>query len=120
MKQIGLFILIMTMASGVWAQNSGQAAGQQNPPAAGQAAQPAPPAGKRPPQLKTKPEQEAYNAAAALTDPAALEKACDDFAAKFPDSEVRGLLYKNAMRQYRNANNAEKVEAMGRKLLTVD
>jgi len=113
----------------VWAeaQNSGQPA-QQNPPAAGQAA-PAPgatqgaaatPAGKRPPQLKTKPEQDAYNTAAANTDVAALEKAADDFASKFPDSEVRVLLYQTAMRLYQNANNAEKSEAMGRKVLSLD
>jgi len=108
------------------AQSTGQPA-QQNPPA-GQATTPgattsgatAVPAVKRPPQLKTKPEQDAYNAAAAITDAAAIEKAADDFATKFPDSEVRVLLYKNAMRDYQNANNAEKTEAMGRKVLALD
>ncbi|MGO9345115.1 MAG: tetratricopeptide repeat protein [Terriglobales bacterium] len=54
------------------------------------------------------------------TDPAALEKAAGDFATKFPDSELRLLLYKNAMRAYLNANSAEKTEAMGRKVLTCD
>jgi len=109
----------------IWAaaQNSGQPA-QQKPAAAGQAAPAqgatAPPQGKRPPQLKTTPEQDAYKAAAANTDAAALEKAADDFAAKFPDSEVRVLLYQNAMRLYQNANNAEKTEAMGRKVLGLD
>src|SRR6202521_4547327 len=122
-----------TLSVAVWseAQNSAQPA-QQNPPAAGQAA-PAQgatqgaatqgataPAGKRPPQLKTKPEQDAYNTAAANTDVAALEKASDDFASKFPDSEVRVLLYQTAMRLYQNANNAEKSEALGRKVLSLD
>jgi tetratricopeptide (TPR) repeat protein len=55
-----------------------------------------------------------------VADPAALEKAADDFATKFPDSEIRILLYQNAMRQYQNANNAEKTEAMGRKMLALD
>lgn len=115
-----LCIGILTFAVWAQAQASGQPA-QKNPPAAGQAAPAAaPPAGKRPPQLKTKPEQDAYNAAAANTDPAALEKAADDFATKFPDSEVRVLLYKNALRIYQNANNAEKTEAMGRKVLSFD
>jgi tetratricopeptide (TPR) repeat protein len=113
----------------VWAeaQNSTQPA-QQNPPAAGQAAPPpgatqgatAAPAGKRPPQAKTQPEFDAYKVAAASTDAAALEKASDDFATKFPDSELRVLLYKNTMRIYQSANNAEKTDAMGRKVLSFD
>lgn len=78
------------------------------------------PAGKRPPQAKTQPEFDAYKTAAASTDAAALEKASDDFATKFPDSELRILLYKNVMRLYQNANNTEKTEAMGRKVLGFD
>jgi len=87
----------------------------QTAPASGAA-----PAPKRPPQAKTQAEYDAWKAAAANTDPAAQEKAADDFAAKFPDSELRILLYKNATRSYQNANNAEKIEAMGRKVLTID
>src|SRR5882762_5298912 len=106
MKQAAVILgaLSLGMSVAVWAaaQNSTQPA-QQNPPAAGQAA-PAPgatqgataaPAGKRPPQAKTQPEFDAYKLAAASTDAAALEKASDDFATKFPDSELRVLLYKN-------------------------
>jgi tetratricopeptide (TPR) repeat protein len=112
---------ILSFAVWAGAQTTGQPA-QQNPPTASQAA-PAPgaaPAVKRPPQLKSKPEQDAYTAAAANTDAAGLEKAADDFATKFPDSEVRVLLYEQAMRLYQNANNAEKTEAMGRKVLNLD
>ncbi|MGB7943937.1 MAG: tetratricopeptide repeat protein, partial [Terriglobales bacterium] len=61
-----------------------------------------------------------WKAAAASPDPATMEKAADDFATKFPDSEVRVLLYKNTMRLYQNANNADKAEAMGRKVLSFD
>src|ERR1035438_1107424 len=88
---------------------SGQAAGQT-----------AAPAGKRPPQAKTQPEFDAYKAAAAITDPAAQEKAADDFAAKFPDSELRALLYKQVMRSYQQVNNADKMLAMSRKVLSFD
>ena len=114
---LGIVSLGMIMSVAVWAeaQASGQPA-QQKPPAAAQAA----PAGKRPPQAKTQPEFDAWKAAAASPDAAALEKASDDFAAKFPDSELRVLLYKNAMRLYQTANNAEKTEAMGRKVLGFD
>jgi tetratricopeptide (TPR) repeat protein len=76
--------------------------------------------GKRPPQAKTQPEFDAYKVAAANTDAGAMEKAADDFATKFPDSEVRLLLYKTAMRMYQTANNSEKTEAMGRKVLALD
>jgi len=123
MKRAAVILGILSIAIWAEARNSGEAA-PHNPPAAGQAA-PAqgatlPPA-KRPPQTKTQPEFDAWKAAAAnTTDPAAAEKAADDFASKFPDSEVRVLLYQNAMRLYQNANNAEKTEAMGRKVLSLD
>lgn len=108
----------MVWAAALTFGQAGQApaAGQTTTPAAG-AAQPAV---KRPPQAKTQPEFDAWKAAQANTDPASLEKAADDFATKFPDSELRILLYKNAMRMYQKANNAEKTEAMGRKVLSID
>jgi len=76
--------------------------------------------GKRPPQAKTQPEFDAYKVAAANTDPAALEKAADDFAAKFPDSELRVLLYRTAMHTYQTANKADQMMEMGRKVLKLD
>jgi tetratricopeptide (TPR) repeat protein len=117
MKRIAIVFVVLIMTLCAAAQNSGQTA-TQNPTAT--PAQGAAPPAKRPPQAKTQPEFDAYKAAAANTDPAALEKAADDFATKFPDSELRVLLYKNAMRMYQQANNAEKTEAMGRKVLTFD
>jgi tetratricopeptide (TPR) repeat protein len=123
MKRAAVILGILSIALWAEAQNSGQPA-QQKPPAAGQAAPAqgaaAVPPAKRPPQAKTQPEFDAWKAAAANTDAAALEKAADDFATKFPDSELRVLLYKNAMRNYQNANNAEKTDTMGRKVLSFD
>jgi len=119
----GAVIQAMILSLAVWAGAlTSEQGGQQGQPAAGQAAPSATPqpAGKRPPQAKTQPEFDAWKAAAANTDPAALEKAADDFATKFPDSELRVLLYKNAMRLYQRTNNAEKTEAMGRKVLSLD
>ncbi|MFY9645127.1 MAG: hypothetical protein WAK29_08105 [Terriglobales bacterium] len=114
MKKAAVILAILTIAVGASAAPTG---GQAAPAAAGQAA----PAPKRPPQAKTQPEFDAWKAADAnKSDPAALEKASDDFATKFPDSELRILLYKNAMRLYQAANNAEKTEAMGRKVLSFD
>jgi tetratricopeptide (TPR) repeat protein len=88
---------------------TGQAAGAQ-----------AAPQGKRPPAAKTQPEFEAYQAAIVLPDPAASEKAANDFAAKFPDSELREVLYKAAMQKYQQANNGDKMDEMARKALAVD
>src|SRR5256712_6795038 len=90
-------------------------------PAQGANAQPAQPQGKRPPQAKTQPEFDAYKAATANTsDPAALEKAADDFAAKFPGSELRAILYRTAMHSYQAANNADQMLEIGRKVLQFD
>jgi tetratricopeptide (TPR) repeat protein len=128
MKRTGVVLVLLSLgllSLSVWAgaQASGQPA-QQNTPAAqatpAPGAAPGTPAAKRPPQAKTQPEFDAYKAAAAITDPAAMEKAADDFATKFPDSEIRILLYTNAMRLYQSTNNAEKTEAMGRKMLGLD
>ena len=94
----------------------GAAAGQ----ATAQAGQAAAPAGKRPPQAKTQPEFDAYKTASALTDATAQEKAAADFATKFPDSELRPLLYKSVMHAYQQANNGDKMLEMGQKILTYD
>jgi tetratricopeptide (TPR) repeat protein len=113
MKRAAIVVAMLGMSVWVFAQDKPAA---QNAPA-GQAAAPA---GKRPPQAKTQPEFDAYKAAAALTDPAAQEKATNDFATKFPDSELRPLLYKSAMHGYQQANNADKSLEMAQKVLTYD
>ena len=118
MKRAAIVIAMLGIAAWGLAQNKPAA---QNAPAAGQAAgQAAAPAGKRPPQAKTQPEFDAYKAAAALTDAAAQEKAAADFATKFPDSELRPLLYKAVMHAYQQANNADKMMEMAQKVLTYD
>ena len=103
-------------APGTTQPNSAQSGSAQQGSAA-----PAAPQGKRPPQAKTQAEFDAYNAAAAnQKDPAAMEKAADDFATKFPDSELRALLFKAAMRGYQNANNGDKMLEESQKLLKLD
>jgi tetratricopeptide (TPR) repeat protein len=112
-----LGISIWGFTQGVFGQSNGKPAGQSAP--AGQAAAPAP-AGKRPPQAKTQEEFTAYKAVMALTDPAAQEKAANDFAVKFPDSELRPLLYKAVMHGYQQAFNDDKMMELGQKVLTFD
>lgn len=120
MKQLAMVVMLAMITMGASAQQPAPAA----PAGAGQAnaQQPAAaPQGKRPPQAKTQPEFDAYKAAMANSnDGAAMEKSADDFATKYPDSEVRILLYEAAMRAYQSANNAEKMMDMGRKVLKLD
>ena len=109
--------IILFVTLGISVGTFGQNKPASQTPPAGQAAAPA---GKRPPQAKTQPEFDAYKAAVAITDPAAQEKAADDFATKFPDSELRPLLYKAVLHSYQQANNADKMMAMSQKVLSFD
>jgi len=81
---------------------------------------PALPPHKAPPSAKTADEFSAYNTAAGNPDNAAAEKAADDFASKFPQSDLRGLLYSNIMRRYQQANDSDKTLEMARKVLTYE
>ncbi len=129
MKRAAIMIAVLGAVLGMCAWSFGQSTDKpaaQNPPA-GQAAQPAQPAGqaaapagKRPPKANSQEEFAAYKTAAALTDAPALEKASDDFAVKYPDSELRPLLYRSAMQRYQLANNADKMLEMGKKVLAID
>jgi tetratricopeptide (TPR) repeat protein len=120
MKRAAMVMAVLGMCAWSFGQSNDKPAAQ-NPPA-GQAAQPAgqaaTPPGKRPPAAKTQPEFEAYKAAVGQTDPAALEKAADDFATKFPDSELRAPLYTAAMGRYQA--NPDKMIEMARKILAMD
>jgi tetratricopeptide (TPR) repeat protein len=122
MKRAAMVVAVLGMCAWSFGQSSDKPAAQNAPsgqaaPPAGQAA--APP-GKRKPAAKTDPEFKAYNAALAQTDPAVLEKASDDFAKNFPDSELRAPLYTVAMGRYRQANNVDKMIDMARKILGID
>lgn len=116
MKRTAIMILVAVLAISAGCFGQSKTAAQTTPPGGQTAA----PAGKRPPQAKTQPEFDAYNTAAAITDPAAQEKAADEFAAKYPDSELRPLLYKSVMHSYQQANNGDKMLTMSQKVLTFD
>lgn len=119
-------LLIASMAMAQTTQNQ-KPADQKNPTAPatqnqnkpdftiGSAPSPAP---KHAPQAKTKPEYDAYVALVALKDPAAVEKAADDFVTKFPDSELKSAVYQRAMVAYQQAGNDDKTVELGRKSLT--
>jgi len=100
------------------AANLSPAAPPATPPAS---AQVTPPTRTRPlPQAKSKEEFDAYQAVAAKPDAASAEAAAGEFAAKYPTSELRPLLYSDLLRRYQQSNNAEKTIEMGHKVLETD
>jgi tetratricopeptide (TPR) repeat protein len=113
-------VAVLSMCAWSFGQSTNKPATGQATQTATAAGQAAAPAGKRAPAAKTQPEFEAYKAAIALADPAAVEKAAGDFAAKFPDSELRVMIYKSAMQKYQAANNGDKMMEMAEKALTLD
>lgn len=119
MKRAATILAVLSVAACSFAQDNKKPA-TQTPPAGQAAGQATAPQGKRPPQAKTQPEFDAYNAAVKLTDAAAMEKAADDFAIKFPDSELRSLIYKATMRAYQQSNNADKMLDTARKVISYD
>jgi len=124
MKLSALAALLLGLASfGVAQQQTAPAQSGTAAPGAATpaAATPAPPMGKRPPQAKTQPEFDAYQAAmGSANNPAAMEKAAEDFNTKFPTSELRVLLYRTTMHSYQTAGNADKMIELGRKVLAID
>ncbi len=95
--------------------------GQAPAPAAKPQTATSQPPGRPPIQAKTQEEYQAYQAAVGnAQNPAAMEKAADDFAAKFPASDLRVLLYRAAMHSYQTAANSPKMMDMGLKVLAID
>lgn len=141
MKRLTVVLALISAAAMASAQTAGTQPQQQQPSqqqptqqqpaqqpgaaqtAPAQAAPPAPPpipGTKRPPAAKNQDEFKAYQDAATKTSPAETEAAADAFAQAHPDSELRELLYRKAMYEYQNANNADKAIEMGRKILAID
>jgi len=113
-KSFFIFLIVLLSAS-VAAQK------QNSKPAQGSQAQGTQPAQQQPgPHPKTQAELNDYNAAAVITGGPAMEKAADDFAAKYPDSEMRENLYLRAMHEYQTENQSAKSLEMAEKVLQLD
>lgn len=97
------------------------AAAQSSPPNDQPPSGMAQPSGKGQVQAKTQAEYDAYQAIKTKAQtPEEFEKAVDDFAAKFPDSNLRVVLYRGLMKSFQQADNADKMLAAGLKVLTID
>jgi tetratricopeptide (TPR) repeat protein len=108
LMQKTLLMLVVCGSAWLWAQQ----------PAAG--SKTGQPSGKKVAQAKTPQEFKDYSAAYGLAGGAALEKAADEFAAKYPASELKIFLYEKAMHEYQTENNQPKVLASGEKVLQLD
>ena len=129
MRSTAILGVVFLAAMASLAQASGQAPAQSTtPPTQGSAptqtpsnVQAAPATGShRVLQAKTQEELKAYQDAFAKTDPAQLEAAADDFAAKYPNSELRASLYQRAMNLFAQSNDTEKVIITGRLAIAAD
>jgi tetratricopeptide (TPR) repeat protein len=109
-----------TQGSAQQAQGTQQPTQGATPGQTAGAAQTPPAGGHRVLQAKSQDEMKAYQDAASKTDPAQLEAAADDFAAKYPSSDLRGQLYIRAMTLYGQSNNTDKVIECGRKAIAAD
>jgi len=108
-------VMALSLAGLATAQAQAPAPAANPQAAAGQ------PSGRAPVQAKTQEEYQAYQAAVGnAQNPPAMEKAADDFAAKFPTSDLRVLLYRAAMHSYQTTADSAKMLAMGQKVLAID
>jgi tetratricopeptide (TPR) repeat protein len=72
-------------------------------------------------QAQTQAEYDAYQAIKTKPQTSAeFEKAADDFAARFPDSNLRIVLYRGVMQSYRQAEDADKMMSAGLKVLSLN
>jgi len=121
MKKTLALIALLAAATTVFGQIPARTLPAPIPTKTGDQAQsPAPATPQHQPQAKSKDEFKAYQDAAAKTDPAASEAAADDFAKKYPKSELRAVLYQHAMILYQAAGNAEKTIDLAHKTLALD
>ena len=111
------FIALLLTATASIAQT---ATSQTPPPAAPTGTASASTPAQHQPQAKSKEEYDAYNAAAVKTDPAQMEAAADEFAQKFPDSDLKELLYVKVMSVYQQQNNSAQVIVSGRKAIALN
>jgi tetratricopeptide (TPR) repeat protein len=92
---------------------------QQTSPGTQSGPTPAAPA-RHAPQAKSQEEFTAYQQVVQQQDPDAAAKAADEFAVKYPQSELRAPLYQEMTRRFFSANKADQVVLYGHKTLELE
>lgn len=106
-----LLVPVLVMGQTAPAQNPAKPAAVTTPPATTQA-----PA-RKPPQAKTQVEYDAYQKIVATTDPKEKMALVDAFVTNFPDSELKGVAYEQALSAAQTTNDYEKSVDYSRKVL---
>lgn len=140
MKQVTILMAVLMAASMALAQATGQPAQQgqregitlpgaqqqqpqqqqqQQPPSAQQQQPPATqqPAQPRQPQAKSQEEYQAFMAVLNNPDLTAADVGAREFEAKFPQSELKSMLYEQLMLKSQESNNADKAVDFGRRAI---
>jgi hypothetical protein len=78
------------------------------------------PAGPKVPQAKSQEEFKAYQSVMSLQDPVAMDNAATEFAAKYPDSELREPIYQQLCTVYDAAGASDKAVGLARKTLQIN
>lgn len=110
-KILCTFAAFFLISSGMIA---GQSGASEEPPASSSGAY------GRTPQARSEQERADYLTASSAITGASLEAAAADFAARYPESELRVYLYAQTMQSYQEENNAPKLLAMAEKVLALD
>jgi tetratricopeptide (TPR) repeat protein len=122
-----VFCTVAVLMAGCFSLAEAQQPAQGQPAQGQPAAQAAAPQQGRPqPKISSQAEYKAYQEAAQKQNegfqkqsPGDVEMAAMEFETKFPTSDVRSLLFLNAMQAYQSVGNAEKTIELARKILTI-
>ncbi len=125
MKKIFTFAVSMMIAASTLAAQTAPPA-PQKPAGGAQVPAPVPdsaigaPKMAKAPEAKSQEEFKAYQDVVAITDLAAAETAADEFAKKYPASELRVSAYGMVLQKAYESGDSEKVIGLGRKFLAID
>jgi tetratricopeptide (TPR) repeat protein len=72
------------------------------------------------PEAKSPEEYKAYQGTIAVTDPTAAEAAADEFAKKYPTSELRVSAYSTILQKAYDSNDTARILSLGRKVLAIE
>lgn len=121
MKKLGTITAVLLLASLGWAQTTASPQKPTTPPVAPAPLDPAaPPKVAKAPEAKSQEEFKAYQDAVAVPDLAAAETAADEFAKKYPDSELRVSAYSVALEKAYQTGDSKRVISLGRKVLAIE
>lgn len=120
MKKLGTITAALLLASLGWAQTAPSPQKPAAPPALAPVDPAAAPKVAKAPEAKTQEEFKAYQDVVAVADLAAAETAADEFAKKYPDSELRVAAYSRTLEKAYQTGDSKRIISLGRKVLAIE